>query len=81
MSKVFLVVPYEKKEEAKSLKCFYDMDCKQWYCKSNNEKALSMFSKRYLEIAYAEREEAKAKGAKWCATNKQWYTHNSNELI
>ena len=77
----YIHVPFEMKEEAKALKCFYDPIMKQWYCRSDNEKALSMFSKRYLEIKYAERDEAKKKGAKWCSDHKKWYTYNSNELI
>ena len=81
MNKVFLVVPYEMKEEAKSLKCFYDMTSKQWYCKPDNTLALSKFSKRYLEVPFDKKDEVKANGAKWCPLMKKWYTYQSNELI
>ena len=81
MPVVYLYVPYEMKDTAKSLNCYYDVDTKQWYCHSSNEEAINKFSKRYLEVSYDEKDEAKEKGAKWCHKTKQWYTYNSNKII
>ena len=36
MSKNYLAVPFEEKDEAKSLGAKWDIECKKWYCDKNN---------------------------------------------
>lgn len=41
--KIYLKVPFEKKETAKKLGCRWDPDNKKWYCDESNAKALEQF--------------------------------------
>jgi phage/plasmid primase-like uncharacterized protein len=87
--KVFLNVPYENRQEAKSLGAKWDSERKSWYApvgtnlnplskwvetKMDNSK---MSDKIYLKVPYSEHKEAKALGAKWDLENKLWFVPNN----
>ena len=43
--KTYLNVPYEAKNEAKSLGAKFDFDKKEWFCETENQELLSRFGK------------------------------------
>ena len=80
MSKVFLFVPYDLKDDAKECGCFYDVSSKKWYCYDDNEEAIERFSIKYIDIKYDRRESAKANDCYWDPSLKKWYTYKSNSF-
>lgn len=42
--KIYLKLPYERKDEAKQLGCKWDFKKKKWYCEDNNPKKLEIIS-------------------------------------
>ena len=77
MSKIYLTVNFDQKEEAKLLGAKWDQSKKRWFVTDNNKEAIAKFGKRqkkfFLHVPFEKKEEAKTKGAQWDVKKKQWY--------
>lgn len=83
MSKKYLIVPYEEKDKAKELGCFWDKNSKMWYMKPDSnedqqKKILDVFEEAlpkeiYINVPYKDRYDAKENGAKFNFIEKKWY--------
>ena len=81
MSKIYLTVNFDQKEEAKLLGAKWDQGKKRWFVTDNNsdndKEAIKRFGKKqkkfFLHVPFEKKEEAKTKGAQWDAKKKKWY--------
>ena len=80
-SKVLLYVPFEIKEDAKSMGAKWDSDLKSWYCDDDNQPCISEWSRLYVEFKYDEKERAKLMGFKYDPELRKWYTYNGNKNV
>lgn len=82
--KIYLDVPYEKKDSVKKLGARWDKNRKKWYIMSNlseeKREAIenilttpSEFERIYLDVPYAKKDPVKKLGARWDKNKKQWY--------
>lgn len=74
-NKVYIKVPFNEKDEAKSRGAKFDGDTKMWFIPENKNIDYSQFSRWqiYLNSSFNEKDEVKSKGAKWDADLKKWY--------
>lgn len=85
--KVYLYIPYARKDEVKALGARWDKEQKLWYSTRQNIESSDL--KKYLEkpkrvyylILYDEKEEAKKLGAKWDKEESKWYAMSDNEAF
>ncbi len=93
-SKIYLNVPKEEKDLAKTLGAKWDNGEKMWYTTSKNPNNQELFEKYsnnqvqknennqsepiYLNVSKEEKDTAKALGAKWDRKAISWYTTNDN---
>lgn len=80
---LFVSVPFEKKNIAKEMGCFWCPDNKLWYVprmtfEYKREQILDIFgtareSTVDLNVHYSDREIAKQHGAKWDKERRTWY--------
>jgi len=82
--KIYLDVPYEKKDPIKKLGARWDTSRKKWYIMSNLSqekreaienilKSPSEFERIYLDVPYAKKDPVKKLGARWDKNKKKWY--------
>ena len=82
--KIYLDVPYEKKDPIKQLGARWDKNKKKWYVMSNLSeekraaienilKSSSQFERIYLDVPYAKKDPVKKLGARWDKNKKKWY--------
>lgn len=83
---VYLLVPFEDKDDAKRLGARWDPNFNKWYI--NSSQPAHLFDKwtiQYLHIPFRQKEEAKALGARWDPSMKSWCaakgTVRSNEWL
>ena len=74
----YLTVPFDDKNEVKSLGARWEPASKRWYigpdCSDNNLEELERWkSPSYLVVPYEEKNDAKSAGAAWDANKKKWY--------
>lgn len=73
-SKDYITVPFELKDEAKSLGARWDADAKKWFVPSGvDPKLFEKFSNVYLEVPFSEKEEVKSLGGRWDKDKMKWY--------
>ena len=71
---IFLEVPYEQKEDAKSKGAKWNTELKKWYITSSDDIDLfKSWTRNYIDVPYNEKDEAKSLGALWCKENHMWY--------
>ncbi len=80
-NKVLLYVPFEIKEDAKSMGAKWDSELKSWYCDDDNQPCISEWSKRFVDVPYDKKDEYKSLGCKWDGDVKKWYTYNGNKNV
>jgi len=82
--KIYLDVPYEKKDPIKQLGARWDKNKKKWYIMSNLSeekreaienilKCPAQFERIYLDVPYAKKDPVKKLGARWDKNKKKWY--------
>jgi hypothetical protein len=77
----YLFVPFEEKEEAKSLGARWDMEKKVWYVPLGDDtKHFQKWTKVYLNVPKAEKDEAKQLGAFWDKDVQKWFVRGSTDL-
>ncbi len=87
--KIYLNIPKEEKDDAKSLGAKWDNNEKSWYTTDDNPHKEKLFekwqlnenlqqNKIFLSVPIEEKDEAKALGAKWDNNQKAWYTTADN---
>ena len=75
---VQLFIPYDEKDNAKSIGARWNVQYKYWYCDSNNNDLIEKYKIKYIKVAYDKKDNAKSMGARWNVIKKCWYTYNSN---
>lgn len=81
VSKTFLDVPFDMKDEAKSLGAKWDKDTKKWYITDGTDASLfQKFLRVYLTVPFAEKDEVKALGARWDKEKSRWYVSGFVDL-
>lgn len=76
VSKTFLNVPFDMKDEVKQLGAKWDKDSKKWYITEEMDAApFQKFNspKSFLEVPFEMKDEVKSLGAKWDSDSKKWY--------
>ena len=75
----YIKVPFNEKDEAKSLGAKWDSDNKLWYIPAGKE--VNNFSKwlAFLDVSFNERGVVKKQGAKWNNKIKKWYVDNPRD--
>ena len=83
MSKIFLAVPFERREEAKEMGAFWSPSDKLWFIPEKikdeyRKKLEATFDKAldnitHLNVKYDDRNDAKLHGCKWDRILKKWY--------
>ena len=79
-----LYVPYDKKDEVKQFKCYFNPTAKAWMIKDNNEhydEMINLYSKTYLKNFFENKDLYKLHGARWSPAYKKWFTYSSNEPL
>jgi hypothetical protein len=77
----YLFVPFEEKEEAKSLGARWDMEKKVWYVPLGDDtKQFKKWTKVYLNVPKTEKDEAKQLGALWDKDVQKWFVRGSTDL-
>jgi DNA topoisomerase-3 len=81
--RIYLEVPFDEKDEVKSLGASWDSTRKQWYtipgdgaldfAKWNQQRV-------YLDVPFEEKDEVKALGARWSSHRQQWYTMAGGDM-
>lgn len=88
---IYIKVPIEEKEEAKSFGARWDKNKSCWFIPSNKDAALfdkweklnennlkhNAQEKYFIAVPYSERNEAKKLGAEWDNDAKSWYCHEA----
>lgn len=85
----YLNVPFDEKDEAKSIGARWDGDAKCWYAPAGSD--LSKFAKWangsvksvkkvYLNVPFDDKDEAKGLGARWDPAKKKWYVRSVDDL-
>ena len=80
MTKIYLIVPYEIKDNLKKTeKILWDTDMKMWYCEELTE-GLKDYEIRYIDIGYLDKDEwkLKLKSMKWDKIEKCWMVNNKD---
>ena len=88
----YLDVPFDKKDEAKKIKCRWDPDWKLWYYKDYKDKInfdeklqkfINEYSIKFLwGTKFEDKDFIKSHGGKWCNDAKVWYVkYNNKEVI
>eukprot|EP00756_Hemistasia_phaeocysticola_P022254 Hpha_TRINITY_DN15821_c4_g1::TRINITY_DN15821_c4_g1_i4::g.188667::m.188667 len=67
-----LVVPFDRKEEAKQLGARFDAERRVWYCDAGEDVLLRTFC-QYAEVPYGREAEARALGLEHDARRGLWY--------
>eukprot|EP01039_Chlorochromonas_danica_P014701 gene14701-17193_t len=81
VSKTFLDVPFDMKDEAKLLGAKWDKDTKKWYITEETDASpFQKFLRVYLTVPFAEKDEAKALGARWDKEKSRWYVSGFADL-
>jgi hypothetical protein len=74
ISKNFLDVPFESKDEAKILGAKWDSEAKKWFIPEGlDTKPFDKFLKVYLTVPFAEKDEVKSLGGRWDKEKLKWY--------
>lgn len=81
----YLNVPYDSREEVKSLGAYWDSERSAWYVPKGKDTApfskwladgvpaKTNGKKTYLKVSFDDKDEAKAAGARWDGEKKSWY--------
>ena len=89
----YLDVPFDKKDEAKKLKCRWDPNWKLWYYKDKHDNImedendeLNKFVREYSIVflysaTFDDKDFIKANGGKWNMFSKQWYAKTNNQEL
>jgi len=75
----YIDVPYEQKDEAKSMGARWDPDERRWYVQEN-AWSFSRWFRRYLDVPYEQKDEAKSMGARWDPDRMQWWISGVDDL-
>ena len=85
--RLYLIIPFCKKDEAKELGCRWDNDKFKWYYNhlpsDDQKKVLNWYKnlKIYLTVPFEEKDDAKELGCFFDHEIKQWYIcSDDNEL-
>lgn len=83
---IYLYVPFEEKNKAKTCGAMWDNDKKKWYCKSDDLIFCNDWKIIYLNVPFMMKEEFKYKyGSQWSSIEKKWYInqkiYKSNKLF
>ena len=77
--RLYLIIPYRKKEEARELGCRWDSNVFKWYYNhlpsDDQKKVLRWYKdlKIYLKVPYEQRDDAKNLGCFFDPEIRQWY--------
>lgn len=75
--KLYLIVPYEEKDEVKKRGAKYDGDLKLWYLPPLKDPLEFSEYWAFLEKTFEDKEELKQLGAKFNSNIKKWYVPNN----
>lgn len=79
-----LEVPFEDKDIAKSAKCWFNPESKNWCIDVENEKydeMVKLYSRVHLYNIFENKEIYKANKAKWNFKKCYWTTYSSNDAL
>jgi hypothetical protein len=90
LTKIYLDVPYNIKDELKEFGIQWDMTCKKWFIFENNTNAEKInllitennniiVKKINLDVPFQLKDTLKEFGIKWNATLKTWYINDNNK--
>lgn len=79
--KIYLEIPYDKKELAKQNKCKWCPAEKKWWCENSDNKLVETYLKTYFDIPYDAKDRAKELGARWDMESKSWYSYQGNNAL
>jgi hypothetical protein len=77
----YLIVPFDEKEEAKSLGARWDQEKKKWYVPVGKDIGpFRKWTKVFLTVPFAEKDEVKQLGGLWDIDAQKWYTRGGSNL-
>jgi hypothetical protein len=88
-TRLYVRVPYRRKDEAKGMKARWDPDLELWFFDRRSQvpdvvtalfDELVLFDeprRQYLNVPYEHKDTAKAAGARWDPGRKKWYLVNA----
>ena len=86
--KIFLNVPYDKKEYVKSLGGRWSPTDKKWYCYDDKKILIDEFSKPiskpkkiYLDVPYDNKNDVKEHGCRYDIDIKKWFIYDNNQHL
>lgn len=84
--KIYLNVPYDKKEYAKTLGARWCTTEKKWYCYDDKKILVDEFSKPivkpqkiYIDVSYNDKEEIKELNGRFDIELKKWFIYDNNK--
>ena len=79
--KIYIIPPYESKDDVKAEGGIWDCELKMWYIKDKENKLYELYKKQCLVNDYSLKDYYKNNKGKWDHHLKHWYTYNSNEKL
>lgn len=79
--KIYLAIPFEKKDLAKTNKCRWCPERKMWYCLNVKNPMVETYLFSFFDVPFELKDKAKELGARWDSTNKSWYSYQGNDAL
>ena len=81
IERIYIVPPYESKDDVKENGGIWDPEFRSWYITDKENKLYKLYKKQCLVNDYNLKDHYKNNEGKWDNLKKHWYTYNSNQKL